>query len=394
MANTLLDQAQSLQDQLITWRREFHRHPEVGFHEHWTSERVAQILEQLGYRVKTGVGRMGVVGEIGPANGSVLAIRADMDALAILEKNDFPHASENPGFMHACGHDAHIAMALGAAQLLVQKPLRGRVRFLFQPSEEVNDAEGLSGASRMIADGVMTDVRLVVAQHVDPQTPVGQIRIAGGPFSGGVDSFFATIQGVGGHGAWPHTTVDPITIAGHVILALQGIVSRRLDPFAPAVVSLGSIHAGQAENVIPEHVEMTGTLRYTDHAVQRLIHSEIKRVLEIARTLGGDYELDIQTGTPPMINHTGAVDMIVRAAQELIGLENVLPPVNNLGAEDFGCFSEVAPGAMYALGCKIEGDERFLHSPSFDLDERCLVVGTAVLAEVAWMADCGFAPEM
>lgn len=383
----MLEQAVAMQDQLIAWRREFHRHPEVGFHERWTAGRVAQILGQMGCRVKTGVGRTGVVGELGPERGSVVAIRADMDALAILEKNDFPHASENPGFMHACGHDAHIAMALGAAQLLAQQQLRGRARFLFQPSEEVNDNDGLSGAPRMIADGAMKDVRLVIAQHVDPQTPVGQIRIAEGPFSGGVDSIFATILGVGGHGAWPHTTVDPITIAGHVILALQSIVSRRLDPFAPAVVSLGSIHAGQAENVIPEHVEITGTLRYMDHKVQRQIHTEIERAMGIARTLGGDYALKIEIGTPPMINHAGAVDLIVQTAGDVIRRENVLPPENNLGAEDFGCFTEVAPGAMYALGCGIEGDERHLHSPSFDLDERCMAVGAAILAETIWRAD-------
>jgi amidohydrolase len=198
-----------------------------------------------------------------------------------------------------------------------------------------------------------------------------------------VDSFFASILGKGGHGARPHELVDPIYIAGLVILALHGIVSRRLDPFAPAVVSIGAIHAGQYENVIPDKVEIAGTIRFTEAEVQKQMHAEIERALQIAPTLGGDYELKIEIGTPPMINDPGVVDLIKRVGSDLLGSEHVLPHINGLGAEDFGCFSEVVPGAMFMLGCRIEGDERLHHNPRFDIDERCLPIGAAILAETA-----------
>jgi amidohydrolase len=231
----------------------------------------------------------------------------DMDALPIQEANQTPYASQIDGVMHACGHDAHTAMALGAAKLLSTLQINGSVRFLFQPSEEANDAEGLSGAPRMIADGALQGVDMVVAQHVDPATPVGNIRLGVGPASGGVDSFFARIIGKGGHGA-VRRTIDPIYISAYVILGLNGIISRKIHPFDPAVVSIGSIHGGQAENVIPRHVELSGTLRYTEPKVQKQIHAEIRHAFELARPLGGDYELRFETGNPPMINHPRSID--------------------------------------------------------------------------------------
>jgi amidohydrolase len=274
-------------------------------------------------------------------------------------------------------------MALGAAALLAKEALNGSVRFLFQPSEETNDAEGQSGAPRMIEDGALQGVDSVLALHVDPLTPVGKIRVGAGPASGGVDSWFATVRGLGGHGARPHDGIDPIHIAGHIILALNGIVSRRLDPFAPAVLSIGSVHAGQAENVIPDQLEMNGTIRYLDPSVQKKIHSEVRRAFEIARTLGGDYNLRIDICDPPMINDGRVVEQIRLAAGDLIGLENVLPPLQGLGAEDFGRFTELVPGAMFSLGCRIEDAPRMIHNPHFDIDEDCLAVGTAILAESA-----------
>jgi amidohydrolase len=378
----MLDKARAIEAQLVAWRRAFHHHPELGFQEEHTATRAAAILEEMGWHVRTGVGKTGLVAEMG-AGKPIIAIRADMDALPILEANETSYASENPGIMHACGHDAHTAMVLGVAALLRHEKFSGAIRLFIQPSEEANDREGLSGAPRMIQDGAMQDVDRVIALHVDPATPVGSIRLASGPSSGGVDSFFATIYGKGGHGASPHTAVDPIYITGHVLLALHGIVSRRLDPFAPAVISIGSLHGGQAENVIPDRVELAGTIRFMSKDVQAQIHTEVERALSIARLMGGDYELEIQTGTPPMINDPGVVQVMSQAAGDLLGAAHVLPPKDGLGAEDFGCFSEIAPGAMFSLGCRIEGDERYLHNPRFDVDEGCLPVGAAILAETA-----------
>jgi len=368
------------QAQISNWRRTFHRYPELGYQEHRTSAKAAEVLNSLGYRVRTGVGKTGVVADLGTGK-PMIAVRADMDALPIQEANQEPYASERAGLMHACGHDSHTAMALGAATLLSKENLKGSVRFLFQPSEEMNDAEGLSGAMRMISDGAMEGVDAVIALHIEPATPVGAIRIEAGPFSGGVDSWFAKIMGVGGHGASPHHGIDPIYIAGHVILAINGIVSRRLDPFEPAVVSIGAIHSGQAENVIPGLVEMNGTIRYMEPAIEKKIHTELERAFEIARTLGGDYELVIQAGTPPMINDPKVVALIKETTADMLGAGSLLAPLNGLGAEDFGCFSEIAPGAMFSLGCMIEGDQRQIHNPRFDLDEACLPVGTAILTE-------------
>jgi amidohydrolase len=378
----MLDKAKSIQDQLSAWRRDFHMHPELGFREIRTAAKVAEILEQVGYRVRRGVGRTGVVAELGSGK-PLVAIRADMDALPLQETNRVPYASQNLGVMHACGHDGHMAMALGAATLLSREKFPGTVRFLFQPSEEVADEEGLSGAPRMIQDGGMDDVELVVALHVEPSTSAGAIRIESGPVSGGVDSWFGEIIGKGGHGAHPHQVIDPFYITAHVIMALNGIVSRRLDPFDPAVVSIGSLHGGFTENVIPERIKLTGTLRYTEKRVQEQLHTEIKRAFEITRTLGGNYELKFEIGMPPMINSTAASDLIAAVAIDLLGEQNVLPSKDELGAEDFGCFMEIAPGAMFSLGT---GSDRFqchLHNPDFDLDESSFPVGAAVLAETA-----------
>jgi amidohydrolase len=377
---TLLQRAHGIKDQLVAWRREFHMHPELGFQETRTAARVAKVVDSLGYRVRTGVGRTGVVAELGQGH-PVVAIRADMDALPINEANEVPYGSQVPGVMHACGHDAHTAIALGLATLLAQETFDGTVRFLFQPAEEVGDEEGISGAPRMVEDGAMDGVDTVLALHVDNSVPVGDITVDAGPASAGVDTFYATIVGRGGHGAMPHRVVDPIYIAAQVILALNAIVSRRLHPTDPAVVSIGAIHAGEAANVIPRKVEMSGTIRFMEVEVQEQIHAEIERALEVARALGGDYTLQFEPGGLPMINDSGVVDLIRDVGADLLGAEHVQTPKVEMGAEDFGAFSELAPGAMFMLGCQIEGDERKAHNPRFDIDERCLPLGVVILAE-------------
>jgi len=327
----MLKQAHAISEELIEWRRDFHMHPEIGFELHRTSQIVADDLDKIGYRVKRGVGKTGVVAEIGEG-GKVIAIRADMDALPILEQNEYEYVSQNKGAMHACGHDSHTAMALGAAMLVSKEKLPGRVRFLFQPCEETTDEAGKSGAQRMSAEGAMEGVDYIIAQHVDPQRPVGTIGINAGPSGGGVDSWYGVILGKGGHGAHPDKTIDPFYSLAHVILALNGIVSRRINPFEPAVVSIGSISGGFTENVIPESVKITGTLRFTNEKVHQQIHKEIKRAFDIAKALGGDYELRDEIGGPPLINDNIVSELIENTGMDMLGAENVHEIEKTLGA--------------------------------------------------------------
>jgi len=379
----MLKQAHAISEELIEWRRDFHQHPEVGFDVFRTAGIVADELEKMGYRVKRGVGKTGVVAEIGDG-GKVVAIRADMDALPIFEQNETEYISQNIGKMHACGHDSHTAMALGAARILAKEKLNGRVRFLFQPCEETSDDEGLSGAQRMFSEGAVDGVDYVIAQHVDPTSSVGTIAITEGPSGGGVDTWYATIIGKGGHGAYPHTTIDPFVLLAQVINGLNSIVSRRLDPYAPSAISIGVVNGGFAENVIPDKIEMKGTIRFTSLEVQKQIREEVTRVFEITKTLGGNYELNFIFGGMPLINDKYVSEVIGQVGAELLGKGNVQEMHKSLGAEDFPEFLKNTPGAMYTLGTKIEGREVYeLHHPKFDLDERALPIGTAVLAETA-----------
>ncbi len=379
----MLKQSHAISEELIEWRRDFHQHPEIGFDLHRTSKIVAEELEKMGYRVRRGVGKTGVVAEIGEG-GKVVAIRADMDALPILEQNEYEYASRTPGAMHACGHDAHTAMALGAALLLSKEKLPGRVRFLFQPCEETTDEENKSGAQRMAAEGAMEGVDFVIAQHVDPAQPVGTIGINAGPCSGGVDNWYGVITGKGGHGAHPDQTVDPFHLLAHVILGLNGIVSRRLDPFEPAVVSIGMVNGGLTENVIPDVVKLSGTLRYANPDIHEQLREEIGRAFDIAKAMGGDYELRFEYGGPPMVNDKTVSDEIEATAREMLGSGKVHEIGKTLGAEDFGVFLDLAPGAMFTLGTQKKGHEEYkLHHPKFDLDERALPIGAAMLAETA-----------
>jgi len=379
----MLKKSHALTEELIEWRRDFHKHPEIGFEVQRTAGIVAAELEKLGYRVRRGVGKTGVVADFG--NGKpVVAMRADMDALPLQEMNDFEYRSQVENRMHACGHDSHTAMALGAASILAKEAFPGTVRFLFQPCEEAADEDGKSGAFRMVEDGAMEGVDFVIAQHVDPTAPVGTIAINPGPASGGVDSWFGEVRGKGGHGALPHETVDTFYLTAHVMLALSAITSRRIDPFAPSIVSIGSVNGGFTENVIPENVRITGTLRFTMPEIQKQLHTEIKRAFEVAKALGGDYSLQFEIGSPPMQNDKYVSDVIEAAGKDLLGEENVYQLHKTLGAEDFGSFMEYAPGAMYTLGVQKKGHEEFyLHHPRLELDERALPLGAAVMVESA-----------
>jgi amidohydrolase len=377
----MLNKAQELSPQIVTWRRDFHMHPELGFQETRTAGVVARHLQEWGYQVRTGVGKTGVVGDIGSGKPMV-AIRADMDALPIQEANDVPYKSQNDGVMHACGHDAHTAIALGTAKLLSQEDFSGTIRFLFQPAEEMEDDEGLSGAPRMIEDGALEGVDYAIALHVAANIEEGNIELDEYA-AAGVDTFYAKITGKGGHGSTPHKVVDPIFISGHVILAIHNIVSRRLRPFDPAVISIGMIKGGQVDNVIPAEVDLSGTIRYLNPDTQKLIHAEIERAMEIAKTMGGDYELRIVEGYQPMNNHPEVIAQIRSVIEDTIGLDKLVEPEPEMGAEDFGFFIQDIPGAMFFLGCEIEGDTRRHHDSRFDINEECLPLGAAIMAQSA-----------
>lgn len=380
----MLEKAQQIHDQLIQWRRTIHRQPELGFHVYRTAELVAQTLSELGVELQTGVGKTGVVGYLGDGNGPVIAIRADMDALPIQEVNEVEYASQVPGVMHACGHDAHTAMLLGVAKLLSQEKLPGQVRLLFQPSEENFDEEGISGAPCMIADGALQGVDRVIALHVDGTLEAGKVGAEDGPVGAAVDTFKAHIVGRGGHGAYPHQVVDPIWLVSHVLSALYAIPSRQVAPLQPCVVSVGVIQGGSAENVIPDEVYLEGTLRSFADDVRESLIQEVERALALSRNYGGDYRLRIDRGYPVTNNNPLVAGWLRHVGCDLLGVDNVGTRQKTMGAEDFSYMTQTVPGAMLRLGVKTPGTEtRYLHTSSFDMDETALPLGSAILAETA-----------
>lgn len=379
----VLQEANALSPQITAWRRDFHMHPELGFQEFRTSGKVAEELRSLGLETATGVGKTGVVAVIGEGE-PVVAIRADMDALPLQEKNDVPYASQTPNVMHACGHDSHTAMLLGAAQILATMPDRppGEIRLLFQPCEETDDGEK-SGAERMIDDGALDGVDRVIALHVSSELPSGQLVIEDGFITANADNFYAVIRGVGAHGAHPDLGVDPIYLLGHVINAIQGIRSRRIDPIRPAVVTIGTVHAGLGENVIPDEAHLTGTLRSYDDDTREKLIAELERALGVARSLGGDYELRVHKGCPSTFNNAGVAQVIRGTMTDVIGASSILQQPPSMGGEDFSWMTRRAPGAMFLLGAKRDEVSRPHHNPLFDLDESVFPIGTALLAESA-----------
>jgi amidohydrolase len=378
----MLEQANSLAEQLSAWRQDFHRHPELSFQEFRTAAIVAQTLGELGLEVQTGVAKTGVVGYIGEGQ-PVVAIRADMDALPIQEANALPYASQNPSVMHACGHDAHTAILLGVAKMLATMPDRpaGQVRFLFQPSEEASDDENKSGGLRMTEEGVMEDVDAVIALHVASDLPANQIMVDSGFSTAAADAFRITLIGTGGHGAYPHQGTDPTFILAQVLNAIHGIRARRVNPVNAAVISIGTIHAGNAGNVIPTEVILTGTMRSFDDETRELLRRELKGALEVARALGGDYKLELWPGYPSTINNSQVVTMIEEVAHDLLGDDALLAPKAGMGAEDFSYMTRAAPGAMFQLGAAPVTGVRQHHTPNFDIDESVMPVGAAMLAE-------------
>jgi len=380
----LLAQAQALSNQLTAWRRDIHMHPELSFQEHRTARLVAAELASMGIETQTGVGKTGVVGYLGDA-GPVVAIRADMDALPIDEENDVPYRSQTPGVMHACGHDAHTAILLGVARLLSAMPDRpaGQVRFLFQPSEEDADDENKSGAMRMIEDKALEGVDAVIALHVASDLPSKQIAIVDGFASANEDSFEVWLRGTGGHGAYPHQTVDPTFILAQVLNAIHGIRARRVNPTKAAAISIGIIQAGAATNVIPSQVYLAGTMRSFDDEVRQQLRDELARVLEISRVLGGDFELKLWPGYPSLYNDPDVARMIRVSTRDLMSSHALIDPEPMMGAEDFSYMTRKAPGAMFMLGAQKDSIDRPHHTPVFDIDESAMPLGAAVLADTS-----------
>lgn len=382
VAAQLLDRARAIASELTAIRREIHAHPELGFEEHRTAALIARTLAALPARVRTGVGRTGVVAEVGDGN-PIVAVRADMDALPIQEKTGLPFASKTAGIMHACGHDAHVACAIGAAMLLSSTPLAGTVRFLFQPSEEQKDAEGQSGAMRMIDEGALGGARAAIALHTRG-LPAGQIGITEGPALAGNDTITITIRGRAAHAAHPEEGLDAIAIAAHVIQAAQLVVARRTRAGVPAVISLTTIHGGIKENVLAEKVVLGGTVRHAGPAERARLLTELDRALDVGRAMGAECSLGVVEGYPVTHNHPEVVREIREAAIALLGPEGVLELPFDTWAEDFGYITARIPAAMLFLGVTSDRvPHPVWHSPLFDIDEAALPVGAATLAASA-----------
>jgi amidohydrolase len=384
-------EAAKLAADLVAWRRELHRYPELGFEERRTAGFVTDRLEQLGLELKTGVGITGVLGLLRaprPAGPAVL-LRADMDALPIHEVEGREYGSTIEGRMHACGHDGHMAMLLGAATMLASRrdELRRDVLFCFQPAEE-----GQGGAEKMIGDGVMdwVEVGSVYALHLWTPFDHGTVHVRSGPIMAAQDEFTAWILGRGGHGAQPHRAADPIVAAAQAIGALQTIVSREVDPLKAAVVSVGALHGGHACNVIPEEVRMEGTLRAFDDGVRSLLRERVAAVLEDAARAGGcRSEFELRPGFPATVNDAVAAELVRDVAREVVGEANVreTPPLTP--AEDFSYFLQERPGAFVLVGAG--NTERGItaphHSPQFDIDESVLPLGAELLVRLALHPD-------
>jgi len=383
----MLEQAKALQERIRSVRRAIHEHPELGYEELRTAALVAETLESLGISVQSGVARTGVVGTLDAppsGEGRTVALRADMDALPIQEENEVSYKSQVPGLMHACGHDMHVAALLGAAMLLAENPPAGRVKFLFQPSEEGVDAEGKSGGRRFVEEGVMDDVDAVFGLHVSSEFPVGMIGLRPGPFMAAADLFDLEIMGQGCHGAYPHKGIDTVLLSAYVILAMQQIVSRRIDPMESGVVTVGAVDAGTKHNIIPERALLKGTIRSFKPEVRQLILDELPRACSVARAMGGDFKLTVVEGYPPTVNDPDMTELVRSVAREILGPDHVLAAQARMGAEDFSFLAQAAPGCFFRLGVHTPGDvERRGHSSTFDCDESALPVGSAMLAAVA-----------
>ncbi len=396
----LVNEADAIAKKVIEWRRDFHANPELANEEKRTAAIVANHLRNLGITVQENVAVTGVVGILkGGKPGPVVALRADMDALPVTERNGLAFKSntrvtyndQETGVMHACGHDSHVAILMGVAEILAKhkKELAGTVKFLFQPAEEGVFGHGLEfGADLMVKEGVLKnpDVDVVMGLHINSQTPAGKITYRPGPTMAGVDQFYITVKGKQTHGAYPWSGIDPITTASQIVMGLQTIVSRNVKLIEnPAVVSVGSIHGGIRHNIIPEEVKMIGTIRSLDVDQREQIHARIKEIAEnIAKSAGATAVVEIEAGYPVTVNHPKLTNMMLPTLMEIAGKNNVVEKTVVMGAEDFSYFAREVPGLFIFLGGMnpLENPEKAAphHTPDFMLDESGFTLGVKALS--------------
>jgi amidohydrolase len=389
IANKIKEISNRIFPELVKLRRELHQYPELYSKEFKTSERIVKELTKLKIRVKKGIARTGVVGVLeGKKGGKTVALRADMDALPILEQTNFPYKSKYPGVMHACGHDVHMTCVIGTAKILsaMKNELKGNVKFIFQPSEEVHPG----GAKPMIQAGVLKNpnVSAIFGMHCDPSIPIGKIGIREGPFMAQADNFDIIIHGTGGHGARPHDGVDAIVVAAQVIQALQTIASRKISPVEPVVISVGKIEGGNARNIICDRVTLRGTARSLNQEVAKRIPRLLKEIAEgVARSAGASAQVKYQTGYPVLINPTEATRFARNTIAGMLGKNAIYEiPQPLMGAEDFAYYLQKVPGSFLRLGTRNPKKNAVYpwHHPKFTVDEEAIIIGSSVLAGLAF----------
>ena len=386
-----LQQAKELFPYTQSLRRDFHRHPELGFREIRTGGIVARELESLGIEVTKGVGRTGVVGLLeGPQPGPTLLLRFDMDALPITEETGAEYASQNPGVMHACGHDGHTAIGLTVAKILNahRDLLQGTIKFCFQPSEEGSNGEATGGAEMMMDDGLLEspNVDMSLALHLWNEKPLGWLGVTNGPVMAGGDIFTIRIIGRGGHGAIPDMTVDPVIAAANIVNALQTIVARNVSPLDTAVVSVTSIHGGTAFNVIPPEVNLEGTLRTFDTGVRQRVIERFEQITRsVGEAMGCQVEVSIKRITPPLVNNESITSSVQETAQRLLSESGLDTGYQTMTAEDMAFMQERVPGCFFFVGSndKARNLDYGQHHPKFDFNEEALIRGSALMAAAA-----------
>jgi amidohydrolase len=371
-----------LKETIIQTRRDIHRHPELGFNEYRTASLIADRLTELGLEVNTAVGKTGVTGLLkGNDDGPTIALRADMDALPIQETGNVPYKSVNDGVMHACGHDGHVAMLLGAAEVLSKNTkFHGDVKFIFQPAEE-----GDGGARYMIEDGALIDVDEIYGIHLWNYQTFGSIGVKAGPILASADIFDLTISGIGGHGATPHGTHDPIVAAAQLITAFQTIVSRNTNPLESTVVTVGTINGGYNFNIISDIVKMTGTTRaYTDENRNMIKLRMAEIIAGIEKMFSVRIQLNYEDGYPPTINDSKLADHVIKSASK-IAPDGVEPPYMTMGGEDFSFYGDHVPACFFFIGSAPENHKPMSiphHCSHFDIDEKALLVGSSVFIQL------------